>query len=199
MILQLIALIAPYNDLKEVLPFNPKGMYINQIPIEQLIKKKKPKIVVELGCWLGQSTRHIASLLPEDGKVYAVDHWLGSEEHQHSLELSTLYEQFLSNVIHTNLTDKIIPFRMTTLQAADEFYRMNLKPDLVYIDAAHDEESVYADLTAYFPLVEGHGVLCGDDWNWGDGSVKKAVIKFARENRLKIELHNDWFWILCES
>jgi predicted O-methyltransferase YrrM len=192
----------PYNTLQEVLPFDPSGMYINAVPLEKLMRERGVSVAIELGSWLGKSTRHIASILPEDGIVYAVDHWLGSEEHRHSVELPVLYEQFLSNVIHAHLTEKIVPLRMTTLEAAEEFRKWGTAPDLVYVDAAHDEESVYADLRAYFPLVEGRGILCGDDWGWGAHlgfPVSRAVSRFARENRLRIELHDSWFWTLYES
>lgn len=83
--------------------------------LEYLIKEHEVKTVIEVGCWLGASTRAIAQFLSEDGKVYAVDHWKGSEEHQtqhilrHKDRLLILYEQFLSNVIHEGLTHKIIP------------------------------------------------------------------------------------------
>lgn len=191
----------PYNTLKEVLPFNPNGMYINAVPMEKLLRERGVKVAIELGSWLGKSTRHIAAVLPDEGVVYAVDHWMGSAEHQNSIEQPILYEQFLSNVILQGLTEKIIPMRMTTLEAAEEFKKMGLVPDLVYVDASHDEESVYADLRAYFPLVEGHGVLCGDDWGWGHQygfPVSRAVSRFARENHLRVELHDAWFWVLYE-
>ncbi len=191
----------PYHLLKEILPFDGQGMYINAAPMEKLLKERKAKTVVELGCWLGKSTRHIASVLPAGGKVYAVDHWLGSAEHQQSVEIPRLYEQFLSNAIHAKLTHKIIPTRMTTLEAAIQFKMSGLQIDLVYVDASHDEASVYADLKAYFPLIRGHGILCGDDWGWGyqyGFPVSTAVHRFAIENNLRVEVIDGWFWILHE-
>ncbi len=191
----------PYHLLKEPLPFDEAGMYINAIPMEKLLKERNVRTVVELGCWLGKSTRHIASILPEDGTVYAVDHWLGSAEHQGAPEIPRLYEQFLSNVIHAKLTSKIIPKKMTTLEAAEEFKASGLQIDLVYVDASHDEASVYSDLAAYFPLVQGHGILCGDDWGWGHEQnfpVSTAVVRFAQQHGLRIEVIDGWFWILHE-
>jgi cephalosporin hydroxylase len=183
----------PYCDLEHILPFDGHGWYQNAEPMKKLIQAYQPKIVVEIGSWLGQSTRHIASLLPRDGKVYAVDHWLGSVEHQPGNSawhpsLPQLYEQFLSNVIHTRLTHKIIPVRMTSLDAAKQ---LEVTPDLVYIDGAHDYESVYNDLSAWYPFVQGHGILCGDDWLWD--TTRAAVEQFAKDNQLRIEVsHNFW-------
>src|SRR4051812_22659948 len=39
------------------------------------------RLVVELGAWLGMSTRFIADLAP-NATVISVDHWRGSSEHQ---------------------------------------------------------------------------------------------------------------------
>lgn len=188
---------SPYNTV-DILPFDPQGWYSNQHGIQYLIHKHEVKTVIEVGSWLGASTRHIAELLPEGGKVYAVDHWLGSIEHQeggssYSPHLPHLYEQFLSNVIHTNLTHKIIPVRMDSLRASA--YLSGVKPDLVYIDAGHDTESVYADLQAWFPFVKGHGILCGDDWFWE--TVRIAVRAFAEEQNLEIFYFNN-FWRVKE-
>lgn len=193
----------PYNTLSRLLPFNNHGWYhaTNAIAIEKLIRYNNVKNVVEVGSWLGLSTRHIASLLPDDGRVYAVDSWLGSIEHHETLEyakmLPTLYEQFLSNMVHAGYTKKIRPIRATSLEAAEKLHQFYDHFDLIYIDAAHDTESVYKDMEAYFPFVEGNkGILCGDDW-WWDG-VKVAVLRFALRHQLTVYTHDN-FWFLKET
>lgn len=181
----------PYANV-EVLPFDPQGWYGNAKEMGQLFQNNHNiQTVVEVGSWLGASTRHIATLLPNGGKIYAVDTWLGSIEHQGDPRLPILYQQFLSNVIHTHLTDKIIPVRMESLKAAE--YLQGLKVDLVYLDASHDTASVLMDLRAWYPYIQGHGIICGDDWGWD--SVKTAVRIFAQENGLKI-IHHKNFWRL---
>ena len=73
----------PYNEVQPVLPFNNHGWYNNRSYIEKLVEEVNPTIVVEVGSWIGLSTRHIASILKQpNAKLYAVDHWLGSAEHQ---------------------------------------------------------------------------------------------------------------------
>lgn len=182
-----------YQNLKRLHSFNEGGWYLNGPRLEELIRDRKVNTIIEIGCWLGLSTRHMASLLPSGGKVYAVDHWKGSAEHQigegcFSLVLFHLYERFLSNVIHAQLTDKIIPIRMDSLSAAKLF--AELKPfekfDLIYIDASHDYESVISDIRAWYPFVKGHGILCGDDWH--HPPIVQAVSEFANENGLTIEI-----------
>lgn len=162
--------------------------------MESLIRKYNVKTVIEVGSWLGLSTIHIARTIPEDGVVYAVDHWLGSVEHQSpDFNSSNLYRQFLSNVIHQNLTDKIIPLRLPSIEAS---HTLKVTPDLIYIDASHDFVNVFVDLALWYPLVKERGILCGDDYYLNSEAnfpVKRAVDLFAQENNLVV--HNDgWFW-----
>lgn len=176
----------PY-DKAELLPFRPEGFYANATAMEQIFAEKTPKVIVEVGCWLGVSTMHMGSMLPVGGVIYAVDHWLGSIEHQPNQPfwspiLPKLYDQFLSNIIHAELTDKIIPVRMSSLEAS--IYLSGLKADLIYIDASHDYESVYADLYAWYPLIKDGGTFCGDDWH--HPPIKQAVYQFADEQNLKV-------------
>ena len=74
----------------------------------------------------------------------------------------------------------------------------NIAPDLIYLDASHDEKSVYADLVAWWPFVKGHGILCGDDYKRSGDPVGKAVRRFAKENNLRVEGYR-WFWVLWEK
>jgi hypothetical protein len=184
----------PYRSAK-LLRFDPEGWYANGSQMEALCKDNHIDTVVEVGCWLGLSTRHIASLLPPGGKLYAIDHWQGSSEHQYSQKLSKLYDQFLSNVIHARLTDKIVPIRMSSIEASYLIGMMGVMPGLIYLDASHDTESVLADLNAWYPFVKGHGILCGDDWDWS--TVRTAVEIFAAEEQLGIEA-SGVFWRLTE-
>lgn len=189
----------PYDEV-DLLPFNPHGWFSqgNAQGLKYLIETRHVKVVLEIGSWLGTSTRYIAQRLPTDGVIYAIDHWLGSpNENYTAFDMTNLYRQFLSNVIHANLTHKIIPLRMSSLETAKSLE--NIKPDLIYLDATHDFDNVYKDLTAWFPFVKGHGIFCGDDYFWGEGfPVKQAVDLFAQENDL-IVINIDSFWYYEEK
>ncbi|MBS3905122.1 MAG: class I SAM-dependent methyltransferase [Simkania sp.] len=184
----------PYNEVS-LMPYYPHGWYSNHEPIAQLIDKFQVRTIVEVGSWMGLSTIDMAQMIPGDGKVYAVDTWKGSPNEDHDPQiLATLYRQFLSNMIHAQVTDKVVPIRLESTEAAKIF---DAVPDLVYIDATHTYEACYADLQAWYPHVRDHGVLCGDDWAWGDRGVERAVLQFASENNLKV-YGNGWFWWLEE-
>jgi predicted O-methyltransferase YrrM len=196
--LQAEKLPAPYDSLTTVHPFVDFGWYQNGGYLRELIMEYRVRTIIEVGVFLGQSTMDLAKHLPEGGVVYAVDHFLGSPEHQpghgawHPC-VPYLYEQFLSNVIHENLTHKIIPVRQESLEAAKSL--KGIQPDLIFIDASHETEAVYQDLCAWFPLVQGRGILCGDDWLWE--SVRIAVERFAQDRDL-IVAPKGGFWRLME-
>ena len=185
-------------DLINVLPFESHNWFSNAAQLQQIFDQNNIKTVIEVGSWFGGSTRWFAKQLPGDGFVVAVDTWKGSEEHQpgafaHHTKLDVLCQQFLSNNIHENLQDKIVPVRMESLEAAKA---ISLIPDLFYLDAAHDEESVYNDLKTWVPNFNEKTIICGDDWGWE--TVRAAVERFAGENNLKA-IGNGNFWVLQKA
>jgi len=64
----------PYDSV-ELLPFDSRSHFgpRQANALKFLIKKQKASTVLEIGSYLGASSRFIAKLLPENGKVYAVD------------------------------------------------------------------------------------------------------------------------------
>ncbi len=173
----------PYCKLSKILPFSPFGMYFNGEYIQKLFEHNSIKTVVEIGSFFGVATRHIASLLPEDSKFYAVDPW---EMYQNS------YEQFLSNIIISGLASKITPVKQQSTIAIDFFRQFNKKFDLIYIDGDHETEAVVTDLENYYPLLTQTGVMCGDDWLLK--TVRAGIQQFAEKYQLTIYADcNFWF------
>lgn len=192
----------PYSQVSHLYPFDDFGWFREQKQqvIKKLLEEKEARVVVELGSFLGKSTRFIASHLPAQGRIYAVDHWLGSPEHQSPgrvdvyPKLSTLYERFLSNVIHAGLCDKVIPVQATTKEA---LLFIEEEPDLVFVDASHEYEEVLVDLENWYERLKDGGILCGDDWAWGgpDYPVKRAVQDFATRHHLQCFVDGAIWWM----
>jgi predicted O-methyltransferase YrrM len=198
----------PYCDLKELYPYDDFGWFApdKEKVIGNLIRDNNVKVVVELGSLLGKSTRFIAKCLPDGGKIYAVDHWLGNIEHHEPnvpkrqpiySKMDTLYERFLSNIIHEKLWDKVIPVRATTLEAV---FLINEQPDLVFVDASHEYDEVFRDLEAWYPRIKKGGILCGDDWIWGETKpVQRAVKHFANKHNLQCFPCGRVWWMRVEE
>lgn len=100
--------------------------------LQSLLKKYKPKTVIEVGPGLETSALHAASLLPESGKLYLVDLYAdGGQE------------------------EKIVPIQMGRREAKE--YLKGVRADLIYLNI----EPVCEDLKEWYLFVKGWGILCG--------------------------------------
>ena len=105
----------------------------------------------------------------------------------------TVYYQFLANVMHKNLEDIIIPFPQASALAARFLLLNNVKADMIYIDASHDEEDVYNDINNYWHLLKQNGVIFGDDYDEFWPGVKLGVNNFVADNDLEVGFsHRQW-------
>jgi len=143
------------------------------------------KRILEVGSWHGRSTMVLAD--NTEGIIFAVDTWCGSEEHHGSLPdtdkhayrdfCDRAYEAFQRNMKPYIDSGKVIPIHMSSVEAASMFREFNrafgidLKFDMVFIDAAHDYDNIKADLRVWRPFVKG--LFCGHDA--GHAPVMQAV------------------------
>jgi len=153
---------------------------------------------VEVGSWKGRSAVFLAVEIHNSGKrirLDCVDTWDGSDEHK--VEDGVVYEPLLKvkdglyNEFIRNIrpVKKIIkPIRMTSVEASGIYDDESL--DFVFIDAAHDYDSVKEDITHWLPKVRKGGVLAGHDYSWST-DVKKAVDEIFSFDEL-IESEGCW-------
>jgi SAM-dependent methyltransferase len=194
------------------LPENLLGWNGDKPIFARLITEIKPKRVIEVGSWHGLSAITMAKALKELGMgstLICVDTWLGAvefwDDQKHTKERNLLlkhgypqvYYQFLSNVVHNNVQDVILPFPNTSFIAAKFFKNTKYTANLIYIDGSHEYTDVISDCREYWDIVEPGGVMFGDDWSWR--SVRTAVEDFAKEKSLKIERDGRDFWIFRKA
>jgi predicted O-methyltransferase YrrM len=167
------------------------------------IVARNAKRVLDVGVWKGQSTINMAKTLKDnniDGKVYAVDTWLGNPEmwldsvdpnHFASLKCvngyPSFYYTFLANVFDNAVQDYIIPVPSTSESAYHMFSTLGYTFDVIHIDAAHQYEPAKRDMENYWNLVTPGGVMICDDYSQNWPSVVKAVDDFAKDRNLSIE------------
>ena len=165
---------------------------------EQIIVQVKPRRILEVGTWRGASAIHMAHLARQvnpQAQVLCIDTWLGSHrdlwtnaEYRKQLDLRTgfpmQYFQFLANVMHSGLQEHIFPLPMTSYCAVDILQHAGIDFDLIYIDAHHDEEEVFADMRRCYKLVRAGGMMFGDDYTPGETGVVKAVNRFVADHGL---------------
>ena len=173
----------------------------------ELVTLLRPTRIIEVGTWKGASAmtfaRHVADA-GLDCEILCVDTWLGAIEMWMDLEdnsrygslalrngYPTLYYTFLANVVRARHQERITPFPVPSITAAQWCSVRGVRADLIYIDGSHEEEDVYQDLVSWWDIVRPGGCLVGDDWGW-DG-VRLAATRFAAESRLTIaHRHDKW-------
>jgi hypothetical protein len=149
-------------------------------------------VILELGSWLGKSTRWFAEKSP-NATIIAVDHWQGSAEHfekpEWSTLLPTLYETFIKNC--WAFRDRIIPLRMNTISGMGFVNQFGVNPDLIFIDAGHDYASAYGDVSNALRLFP-NAALCGDDFYWA--GVNRAVTEHVQQGSMCASYKENQWW-----
>lgn len=142
-------------------------------------------IFVEVGSWKGKSSAFLAVEIINSNKnikLYCVDTWNGSLEHQNDSNIlnNTLYDLFLENI--KDLRSIIQPVRMSSIEACKLFDNESI--DMVFIDASHEYESIKQDIEAWYPKVKTKGIIAGHDYHRPWNGVVKAVDEFFINKRV---------------
>ena len=159
----------------------------------EVIKTQRPSVIFEVGSWKGNSAIHMAQIARElylDVEIVCIDTWLGSSEHildqrthyesfRHVNGYPHLYYTFIANVMRAGVQDYITPFPTTSETAAIVLKTLGAKAQFIYIDAAHEYEPAYRDISVFWDLLDDNGVMMCDDYGYCD--VTAAVCTFAGE------------------
>lgn len=205
---------SPYDGVDtDAYPFDLQGWCNHFEYFDKVVDALRPELIVEVGSWKGLSAHHLIkrAMRHRDATIICVDTWLGSSEHwlnpswRSMLNLRkgrpTLFEQFMANVVHAGLQDRVVPLPLPSRLASVvvESLRINnqrLAPSLIYLDGAHDEASVREDIAAWWPLLSSGGVMLGDDYCAEWSGVITAVEEFraARAQEIQMSGNEDDLW-----
>ena len=206
----------PWPDIEDVPSYRFSLDGGGRRHVVDLIKRTNPKVMVEVGCFLGGSVLTWLEASP-DLTVIGIDPWAGNwDAHMErwlanprvaslfkSIEnIDTFradlrqygpYRSALANL--RDYRDRFIPIQGLSPAALHVIADHGVAPDIVYIDAG----KISADLDAAYRLFpKAH--LCGDDWGWGAEEgypMRKVVEGFAAQHGHSIvaELQT---WVLVE-
>jgi len=148
---------------------------------------------VEVGCWKGRSVCYLAVEIINANKNIKVDcvDIFDYSEIQSDIapsEYQDIYGQLLENIKPVNHIVK--PIKGESLKVS-KFYPVE-SLDFVFIDAAHDYESVFNDIVSWYARVKKGGVIAGHDYESSNG-VRLAVNKFFGEENIKKQ-ENCWIY-----
>ncbi len=119
--------------------------------------------IVELGCYLGRSTRALAENTP--GMVYAVDDFNGPRDIEVN-DRGTIESRFRANV--EGLPVVIMKADHRSLRPEDF-----VVADFVFIDGSHEYPHVAQDIRLAQAIVRPGGLIAGHDYGWT--GVRRAV------------------------
>lgn len=159
-------------------------------------------VVVEVGSFLGKSSRYMAGAMraaASDGAVICIDTWLGDWELSYNEYRKTLglfagspmfYYTFLKNTVDAELEGYTVPLRMDSYNASRVLENLHIQADFIYIDGSHDGDIVAQDLRSYWPLLKSGCALVCDDYYPGYApfaGLVQAVDAFAKAHKVKLE------------
>jgi hypothetical protein len=146
--------------------------------------------IVEVGSWQGQSIIWLCQRLQDLGKrvtVHCVDTWRGEQNQPSHLAIveahgGSMLDVFLRNIEAAGVADMIRIHVGDSAESAAEFRDGTL--DFVFIDAAHDYDSVVKDLAAWYPKMKPGGIWAGHDYPHHE--VEQAVHEHADANGYEV-------------
>jgi precorrin-6B methylase 2 len=126
---------------------------------------KKHKSIYEIGCWIGRSTHALCSGC--EGTVTAIDTFYGSPgEDFHEVMGRGSLEKFKENMKHFD--------NVTAIKGDSAACSIDAEQaDMVFIDGAHDYESVKQDIISWWP--KATKLICGHDYAEQWVGVRAAV------------------------
>jgi len=119
-------------------------------------------VIVEIGSWKGKSTIWLANGARDGagGTVYAIDPHTAQSDNLATQSAVPTFAEFTQNIRAAGVSDLVVPLVMTSAEAARGFDRA---VEMVFIDGAHDYESVALDLDLWFPKVVEGGIVAFHD------------------------------------
>ena len=192
----------PLPSVAELTPPIPGGVpakipgWNGDHPIfRRVIEQVKPDVVVEVGCWHGHGSIHLAGLF--DGHLYCVDTWLGGFDHLYHWDKEDchiprkdgypwLYFSWLHNIASFPYAHRVHPMPMTSLTGAHVLSNNGVKAGVIVIDASHQYLDVFADLQHYGEILTAGGAMICDDFRSHEG-VFHAVLRYKHEHHFNLE------------
>ncbi len=155
-----------------------------------LIRKLKPKIVVETGVAAGESTGYILQALNDNGfgKLYSIDlpfQWYIYGDHKLHLD-SLPAGKMPGYLVPENLKKSWELILGNTYDSLPDLLSLLGKIDIFLHDSEHSDKAMTFEYQTSWPYIKRGGLLLSDDV-----SYTKAFEKFSKEKRIKNFIFKD--------
>ena len=157
---------------------------------------RKPSFGVEVGSFIGNSATILGSWLREtNGTLMCIDTWCGDINMwllgnfagtMRKMDGNpVIFSYFMNAMFNNNLTETVVPFRVSSIVAARTLKVLNYDIDFVYLDSAHECGETFMELSLYYDLLPPGGVIIGDDYMMFP-AVKHDVDLFCKIQGLQL-------------
>jgi predicted O-methyltransferase YrrM len=152
-----------------------------------ILAEIRPRVIVEIGSYLGRSTVFYAKALEAlglDGTVTAIDPHTGDRQHLENLGISQLasFDLFESHLAASGVSERVRPIVTTSHQAAGDW---SGPIDFLFIDGWHSYDAVIEDGRDWIPHLDDRGVVVFDDaTRYPD--VRRAIDDLVAEGTIHV-------------
>ena len=173
------------------------------------VKKKNPKIFLEVGVFHGVTARNICELLNEihngDFKYIGLDLFEKNNENKSEIIPNTKFSNPLKH-IYFKYIERQDPYSIEAVEKLLKKFSNNIhlikgnsnfvlkkidmsKVDYVFLDGGHDYKTVKNDLDCCTEVIDNNGTILCDDYNLSYApGVKKAIDEYAKNNSFRCEI-----------
>jgi len=145
---------------------------------------------LEIGCFMGKSTAYLMDKIKNSGKqlsVSVID--IFQPECEHHNDLIKANGKSLLEIFDSNMDD--LGFAPKKYIGESQELHTQFKDgqfSMIFIDAAHEYESVKQDLNNFWSKVKTGGIYAGHDYGEKTAGVGRAVDEFIKENNLELNI-----------
>ena len=173
------------------------------------VKKKKPKIFLEVGVFHGVTARNVCELLAQihnnDFKYIGLDLFEESDENKSEIIPNTNFSNPIKQ-IYFRYIKKQNPYSIEAVKDLLKKLENNIhlikgnsnfvlkkidmsKVDYVFLDGGHDYKTVKNDLNCCSDVVNNNGTILCDDYNLSYApGVKQAIDEYVNNNNYHCEI-----------
>jgi predicted O-methyltransferase YrrM len=160
--------------------------------------------VIEIGCWEGKSTIHLANnCYPET--LICNDTWLGNVQEsivtgiEHITETIVKTRDVYGTFVNNMNAETKQNYKIVKLDCIEWLANFDGLIKFIHIDASHEYDSVFKTIQLVLPKMVKGGIICGDDYLSANisrtdlnGGVERAVRELLPHHN---NVGNLWYFI----
>ena len=150
-------------------------------------KASKAQIGIEIGSWMGRSTRAIGDHI--QGTLFSIDNWRGLRRSKHHRS-KRLYFNNLHDLLGSG---KIVSIEHNSQLGIPHLLKDH-QADFLFIDGDHSYDGCLSDITHFSSIVRSGGIISGHDYDHPKHPGVRQAVHHAFGDY--INLHDTIWWTI---